>query len=399
MVLVIMKLLIKRFISVYVVLFTMSFPIHFDSWLNFPVYIAKGWEHLNVFVCFLFNLTLDSPILSDSKGLYVHILSLIVVSALISFIWTRFQKEENQIRNYYFTVFVSYYLGLQLIIYGFNKVFLLQFPSPTANILYTNLGAVSKDLLFWTSMGISPLYNYFMGGIELLAAGLLLYFRTRLLGAILSMGIFLNVVFINFSFDISVKVYSLFLLFCSLYLVIPYLKVLHRFFIQQEQVTIEYRKPNLDSLKHNRLVLVLKVIIISFFFFIGLKPYFDSFSTHDKTIGAIGFLEAYKVIDFKVNGSVLNPSERVWKRVFLHPRSYLIIENSQEEFYDYQIVFSSNSKQMIINNKTVLNYQFQPNGNLKLIGIWNKEALVVTLEPITHKDLPLLQDQFHWFID
>ncbi len=394
-----MNLLIKRFISVYVVLFTTSFPIYFDSWLNFPVYIAKGWECLNESVCALFNLTLHSPILSDSKGLYVQILLLFVISALISFIWTRFQKEENLFRNYYFTVFVSYYLALQLLIYGFNKIFLLQFPSPTANILFTKMGEVSKDLLFWTSMGSSSLYNYFMGGVELLAAGLVLYFRTRLLGAILSMGIFLNVVFINFSFDISVKVYSLFLLFLSLFLVTPFLRVLYRFFIKKEQTKLEVYRPEIKTSNHKKIILGLKIFVISLFFFIGLKPYFDSVDTKVETISSVGFSEGYKVIDFKINGVDSAISKTAWKRVFLHPRSYFIIENNQEEFSDYELEVATNSKQLIINNKTVLNYHLQENGNLKLIGIWNKQAVVAVLEPINHKVMPLMKEQFHWMID
>jgi len=132
---------------------------------------------------------------------------------------------------------------------------------------------------------------------------------------------------------------------------------------------------------------------------IGLKPYFDSVDTKVETISSVGFSEGYKVIDFKINGIDSSISKIAWKRVFLHPRSYFIIENNQEEFSDYELEVATNSKQLIINNKTVLNYHLQENGNLKLIGIWNKEAVVAVLAPINHKEMPLMKGQFHWVID
>ena len=393
-----MKLFIKRIISIYVVLFTTSFPIHFDSWLNFPVYIAKFWESINVLVCRLINIELDSPILSDSKGLYIHLLSILVLSAIISFVWGKILKNEDNKRKYYFNVYVSYYLSLQLIIYGLNKVFLLQFPSPTANILFTNIGAISKDLLFWTTMSSSPLYNYFMGGVELLCAGFLLFSKTRLLGAFLSVGIFLNIVFINFSFDISVKVYSLFLLFSSSYLISPYLSLLHRFFIKGEQVKLDVGYPEFINLKYVNVLPLLKVLMISTFLYVGVKPYSNSIKAQGKASNSNGFSEAYKVISYKANGVELNNIDLAWERVYFHPRSYFIIENNQEEFSDYELILSSNSKQLILNH-SVLNYQLLANGNIKLFGVWNEKALAVTIEPINHKKLPLLDDQFHWTVD
>lgn len=390
-----MKLFIKRFISVYVIFFTTSFPIHFDSWLNFPVQIAKYWEGINKLLFSLVNLELNSPILSDSKGLYLHLLSLLVISFLISFIWATINNKENKIRSYYFYTYVTYYLALQLIIYGLNKIFLLQFPSPTANILFTNVGAISKDFLFWTAMSSSPLYNYFMGGVELLGAILLLFSRTRLLGTILSIGIFLNIVFINFSFDISVKVYSLFLLFSSFYLISPCCYKLYRFFIKNELVKLEVSKLDFKSFKYRKILPFIKIIIFSFFLYVGFKPYFDLIKTDDH----INFLEAYKVIDFKVNGEEVQVNNLAWNRIYFHPKSYFIIEDNQEKFFDYQLVISSSSKQLILNNKTAINYRLKDNGYLKLIGIWNKKAIAVTLEPIDYSQLPLLKEQFHWAID
>ena len=49
--------------------------------------------------------------------------------------------------------------------------------------------------------------------LEILAAVLILIKRTRLMGLLLSLGILINVVAVNFGFDISVKLFSLFFFF------------------------------------------------------------------------------------------------------------------------------------------------------------------------------------------
>lgn len=394
-----MKLFINRFIAIFVVLFTTSFPIHFDSLLNFPVYFALFWEDINHWILNLFGLSLFSPILSDSKGLYIHVVSLLVISAIISLIWVKFKEQESLRFNYYFYVFVSYYLSLQLLIYGCNKLLLLQFTQPSANLLFTNVGDVSKDLLFWISMGSSPLYSYLTGIIEVFVSILLLSHRTRLLGALFSIGVFLNIVFINFAFDISVKVYSLFLLFLSIYLVSPFFKMLYRFFIKQKFVKLNSYRPVIYSQRLIRINLVIKIFIILFFVYISLKPCLDSFTTDRTTLESTKLSEAYNVLSFKLNGVNSDSSKLDWKRIYFHPNSYFIVEYYNEEFSDYTLQVNLNNKQLVINNKIIFNYQFLKNGNLKLIGLINKQAVVVVLETINSKELPLLNYQFHWIID
>lgn len=384
-----MKLFIKRLLSVFIILFTTSFPIHLDSWLNIPLYIAQFWEWIHQFwsTAFIENY---SPILSDTKGLYTHSLFLITLSLIITLIWSYIKPRENKLFSHYFISFVTYYLSLQLIIYGFNKLFLLQFPSPSSNILFTKTGDISKDLLFWTSMSTSPLYNYFMGGIELLAAAFLLYYRTRLIGVFMAIGIFINIVLINFSFDISVKFFSSFLLLLCLILISPYLKIMYRFLIKNEEQKLIIWRPNFKTQKQKKVILIIKTLLIILFLGIGIHPYYNLSNNKNKTTKDLGFSEVYEVT---------NINSLQWKRIHIHPKSYLIIEDKDGEFFDFELAIALESKQFIINNKAVLNFQRLENGELKLTGIWNKNPIVLLLKPINYENFSLLQDQFHWTID
>src|SRR5205085_9499653 len=110
-----------------------------------------------------------------------------------------------------------YYLCLQLLKYGVDKIFKNQFYLPEPNTLFTPAGMLDKDILYWSTMGTSYGYNIFLGSLEIAAALFILIKRTRLIGLLLSLGILINVTEVNFGFDISVKLFSLFLLFFNLY--------------------------------------------------------------------------------------------------------------------------------------------------------------------------------------
>ena len=119
----------------------------------------------------------------------------------------------NEIIFFYWThVLVSNMLAFFLLRYGFDKLFKHQFYLPEPNTLYTPVGLLSKDILFWTSMGTSHSYNVFMGLIEIIPAFLLFFKRTRMLGGLISFAVLLNVLMINIGFDITVKILSSFLL-------------------------------------------------------------------------------------------------------------------------------------------------------------------------------------------
>jgi hypothetical protein len=75
--------------------------------------------------------------------------------------------------------------------------------------------------LMWTFMGYSRAYQCFAGGAELLGAVLLLWRRTRAIGAFVLAAVLLNVVILNFCYDVPVKLGSLELWIASMALRAP----------------------------------------------------------------------------------------------------------------------------------------------------------------------------------
>jgi hypothetical protein len=95
-------------------------------------------------------------------------------------------------------------LGLLMLPYAIDKLFVYQFKVPAWNYAQP-LGATSGHTLAWATYGYSPHLQMLLGLFELIPALLLLNVRTRRLGALFMFPVLLNVVLINFSLDIGLN--------------------------------------------------------------------------------------------------------------------------------------------------------------------------------------------------
>jgi hypothetical protein len=110
-------------------------------------------------------------------------------------------------------------LGLGMVPYGIDK--LLDYQFKVAAWSYAQpLGLIDGKTLTWAMLGFSPRFQMLLGASELIPALLLLNARTRRLGALLMFPVLLNVVLINFFFDLwpGTKIVSSFLLALNAFL-------------------------------------------------------------------------------------------------------------------------------------------------------------------------------------
>jgi len=118
-------------------------------------------------------------------------------------------------------VAARYYLATTLLTYGWIKVFPLQFSAPGPDRLIQAYGDSSPMGIAWTFLGASSAYQMF-GGLSELAGGYLLFWRrTSLLGALMGGAVMLNVMAINYFYDVPVKLFSSHLLLVALFIAAP----------------------------------------------------------------------------------------------------------------------------------------------------------------------------------
>lgn len=174
-------------------------------------------------------LRLSAEIHTDPTGsgdtLYQWLLCVLwlVTAAVAAAVWSivnrrraRYDRLAEILR-----VVLRYQLAFQMLSYGLAKVFKLQFPAPEPGRLTELYGDSSPMGLLWTFMGASTAYTVFSGVAEVLGGLLLLFRRTTTLGALVVLGVMTNVVLLNFSYDVPVKLLSLHLLIMALALLAP----------------------------------------------------------------------------------------------------------------------------------------------------------------------------------
>ena len=345
-------------------------------------------------------------LISDSTGLYIHTGILFTISLAGTAAWSLISRRTDEpLLKSAFIILISYYLAYHMLIYGFNKVFKWQFFLPEPNTLYTTVGDMHRDLLYWSAMGSSHAYNVFLGTAELLAGLLLLFRRTRLAGALAAFVLLLNIVVVNFSFNISVKLLSLFLFLLSILLLGYYRRFLLRLFQYPEKIPGKqlYR----DIGIRGKMKYGLKSVIIIWLLAGTLAPYLASGNLNDDRASRPVFHGAYEVSSFVHNGDTLPPlltDPYRWRRVFVHRRDYLVIQGMDGTMQDFQFVADTVSHTWRIREEgsdwsAELAYREPAPGLIQIRARLGGDSVYALLTRLETEKLNLFRNEFSWTMD
>jgi hypothetical protein len=394
-----MKNKIKKSLALFFVLGFFFIPLTFNG---------KDWQYQ--FTNFIFskpitffqqlffkNALQNIDFSSDTIALNLLLFSLFLISILIILVLELLKINTYKIVSIA-RILSCYYISLILLKYGFDKVFKAQFYLPEPNILYTPFGNLSKDILYWSTIGTSHFYSFSIGIIEVLVAFLILFTRTRVFGLLLSIGVFINIVILNFSFDISVKTFSIFLLMTSLFAVFPKLKSVANFFIfhKSEQLVID----KTPIITNYFLSIWTKIIIINSFLIIVLFPYFQTNNFNDDEHERPFLHGAYHVNTVLKNNDTLALCDFPVQKIFVHRNNYLIFQDKNNKMNDYFFETNLITKQLTLQknnkNKIVVAYEYIKKDSIFTLKF--KNFLIIS-KALNWKKLPAIQNQTHFTID
>ena len=156
----------------------------------------------------------------DTSWAWTHLWLMLSIAALACAVWSVIDRKRQGYWRlvWWFRTLVRYYVASYALSYGIIKLFLLQMTFPSLTQMSTPLGDLLPMRLSWLFLGYSSHYQFFSGAMETVAGLLLLNRRTVTLGLIAAAGAFLNVVMINLSYDVPVKLFSMHLLLSCLVL-------------------------------------------------------------------------------------------------------------------------------------------------------------------------------------
>jgi len=159
----------------------------------------------------------------DTTWHFVQLLLIAIIAGAGALIWTLIDRKRLHYRRMAaaMLVLLRYYLAYFMLLYGISKIFKAQFPDLGPPRMDDRLGDMSPMGLLWTFMGHSTPYTVFAGACEMLGGILLLWRRTMTLGALLIAIVMTNVVMLNMSYDVPVKLFSLELVAIALVIAAP----------------------------------------------------------------------------------------------------------------------------------------------------------------------------------
>jgi len=324
---------------------------------------------------------------SDSIHLYIQTLLLGIVSTL--FAWITIRKHKTNSVTAWLRLGVAYVLAFFLIKYAIEKFTQLQFPQPPPNILHAPTGSLDKDILFWTLMGTSKSYGWFMGLTEILSGVLLLFHRTRYLGALLAIGVFANIFAINIGFNITVKLLSFVLMSAAIYVFLPALLPMIKLLTGNKNSEITSAQTIEIKPLFKRILKGAAVALIALECGVPVVEYravnLESDPLLNKTFSVV------EIVD-----SELFPGNQPIRQIHFHPQGFLITESYDGDFKSYPITLPAGSGQFKLQN-TDLPVTVQQKGKDWLF--FQNQSLLLKCRRVDNQSLPLLQDDFNWTVE
>ena len=307
----------------------------------------------------------------DTTYDYVRIPALLSLSFLLAFPLRLIKRFRSNAVAFFqwMLVYARYYVGLTLISYGIAKFLEGQFPGPSFYGMETLVGNISPMGLAWRFFGYSDTYKIFMGLSEVAAGMLLLFRRTSILGALISISVCLNIVLVNFSFDVPVKLFSSHLLLFSILILAPKIKPIFEFFILHLESTLGEIKPRFTQKRYKLIRLIVMLYLAGFIPLTMIVSHLQSqkFRTMENTWeGLYTFTEIdpkhpWNKMILEKNMLVLqseNGPREFWNIQEIKEEGVLVIKNQQDETKPYELRIKENAGnhyeiQLLIDNDEV----------------------------------------------
>ena len=408
-----------RFVVIYT--FFYAFPL---QWLGqLPIINVFGewygqiekWsvELANQYIFHIKDVLISPAGSGDTSYVYAYLCLITLIAVIGTLIWTLLDRHRKNYEQGYYWLLIAlrYYVAMVSFLYGIIKLFALQMTFPSLSQLATPLGDLSPMRLSWFFIGYSTPYEFFSGAAECLAGFLLIYRRTSTLGAFIAAAVFMNVMMLNLSYNIPVKLFSIHLFVYSMVLLISDAQRLLDFFVFNRATTPvpTYELPK-KWMQNGRLLLkaafVILFIIMPFYssYISTLKPFNSASKKELLTTGV------FDVTAFETNGQMATDSLR-WKDVVFDEFKGGSVQTSDTLFrirYNRAyFAYSLDSLKQNISFKkrmddSLLLFTLQctmPDSNTVLLkGKVQNDSLRVVLKRRKHQ-FPLADKPFDWLLE
>jgi hypothetical protein len=425
------KRVLFRFLFAYLLLYNLPFPLQFVPLIEKAVRPRASdllterllqpydqfWNWLVKWVgSHVFDVTIT--VLPNGSGdttyNYVQVFCFLVLAVAAAALWTFLallwalagRKRTNYERLYdWLMIYVRFALAFTMITYGAIKVIKSQFPSPSLDRLLQPFGDASPMGLLWTFMGASDSYNFFSGAGELLGGLLLTTRRTTLLGALVSIGVLGNVVMLNFSYDVPVKLFSCHLLAMAVFIAAADWRRLASFFLLNRDAERADHRPLFRWPWLNWSAAAVRTALVVGFTGMSLYGAIESQKTFGDAAPKSALYGIWNVEEFEVDGKVLPPlltNETRWRRVVFDYPKMIGIQLMSDSRRRYMLQLDTDNHKLELSKrdepawKSTLTYEQPEPESLRLRGKFDGRPLRAHLRLAPASPFLLVSRGFHW---
>jgi hypothetical protein len=344
----------------------------------------------------------------DTTYNYLEIFCFALFAVVAALIWTLLDRRRaNYARLYeWLRVYIRFGLAMAMMEYGFAKIIPGgQFGPPTLDRLLQPFGDASPMGILWTFMGASTAYTVFAGLTETVGGLLLTMRRTLLLGALVSAAAMANVVMLNFSYDVPVKLYSSHLLAMALFLAAPDLRRLANLFVLNRPVEPADDRPLFARRGLHHGALVFRTVFVAGFAALIVYVIYDSYKTYGSPTQKSPFYGIWNVDELVVDGQVRPPlvtDGSRWRRVVFDYPQMIAIQRMSDTRERYALTLNPARRTLALKKrddpawKSTLTYQRPEPGRLLLEGTFDGKKIQAVLRRTDSTKFRLMTRGFHW---
>lgn len=387
----------------------------YDSFVNKAVH----WTANNVLgITQLFTGPTGS---GDTTVDYIKLLLFFTLACVVAVVWSAvdWRRTDHPWLKDLLRSYLRYVLAFAMLSYGLSKVgsVVNQFSEPDVERLMRTYGDSSPMGLVWTFMGASRAYTRFAGMGEVAGALLLIWRRTTILGAAVTFGVMLNVMMLNFCYDVPVKQYSFHLLVMALYLLLVDAPRLANLLIWNQPVDKVSLLPPYTNSRTIWVQRALKayIIVMGVAWPVGHFLYGERYPANNR-LAQPAFFGTYEVDEFLVNGQSVPPlltDKTRWKTLTLTrsrfgpggvrtPINYFSVRMLDRTQRGGPFKLSADEKTLTLELPAAgvlppeMTVELPDDRHLSLTGTANGKTVEVKLHKLKREDFLLMNRGFHW---
>jgi len=345
----------------------------------------------------------------DTTYIWVQTLCYLVIAVVATLVWSWADRKRLEYTwlHKWFLVYLRVCLAAGLISFGVVKLLPVQFAPPPPSELARTIGSLRREQLLWVSMGVSPIYCFFGGLMEVVPAFLLLLPGVVTLGALLSIASMTNVLMLNFGYDIGAKSMSINMLLMAVLIVLPDAARLADFFLPNRSVPANHPRALFRQAWLNRaataLLVLFGVVLFNYTFFRSYQEITGRLSAENTNLYGTWFVD-----DYAVSGESkppLSTSTHRWQRLFIDSKHDAVVEVMSGDFQPLFLRIDPHAHSLVLTESggpewiAELMYDDSKPGSLLLRGTMGGLPVMIQLHREDQSKFPVNDHKITWVRD